>query len=124
MEQIEMDSTSTVRSERAGRPASFETPRNGGRDRCDSLRWLYEPIETHLSQIESRFISELDSPYEALAPVLRHGTQLGGKRLRPAILLLAGQAVGAINPDHIVLGTVIEMVHTATTKVIGIMGIR
>jgi octaprenyl-diphosphate synthase len=57
---------------------------------------------------------ELQSRYEAVGEVLRHGTQLGGKRLRPALLLLAAAATGKVSEDHIVLGTVIEMVHTAT----------
>jgi octaprenyl-diphosphate synthase len=78
------------------------------------LQHLYAPIEGPLRQVELRLSSELESPYEALLPLLRHGTQLGGKRLRPAILLLAGQAVGSVSPEHMVLGTVIEMVHTAT----------
>ena len=75
---------------------------------------LYAPISTHLERIEDTFDKELQTPYESVTPVLRHGTQLGGKRLRPALLLLAGQSVGEVCDDHITLGTVIEMVHTAT----------
>ncbi len=103
-----------VRSLVDGIASHAPSERQRGHRPADSLHWLYEPIEEPLSQVEARLVGELDSPYEALAPVLRHGTQLGGKRLRPAILLLAGQAVGSIGPDHIVLGAVIEMVHTAT----------
>lgn len=75
---------------------------------------LYEPIRAELGKVESRLVRELQSPYESLVPLLRHGTQLGGKRLRPAMVLLAGAACGGVNDDHIVLGAVIEMVHTAT----------
>jgi octaprenyl-diphosphate synthase len=39
---------------------------------------------------------------------------MGGKRLRPALLLLAAKAAGEIEPDHHVLGAVVEMIHTAT----------
>ncbi|MEM1070001.1 MAG: polyprenyl synthetase family protein [Planctomycetota bacterium] len=109
-----MDSTSTVHSESNGTSTAQAVPRQNGRSASSALRWLYEPIEGPLAKVEARFASELDSPYEAVAPVLRHGTQLGGKRLRPALLLLSGKAVGAIRPDHVVLGAVIEMVHTAT----------
>ncbi|TWU47314.1 Heptaprenyl diphosphate synthase component 2 [Rubripirellula tenax] len=80
----------------------------------DFFRRLYGPIELPLAAVEDRIASELQSPYEAVGEVLRHGTQLGGKRLRPALVLLSGSAVGDMNDDHIVLGTVIEMVHTAT----------
>ncbi len=78
------------------------------------LDHLYGPIAESLVDIESRLCEQLQSPYEALAPLLRHGTQLGGKRLRPAMMLLAASAVGSIQESHLVLGTVIEMVHTAT----------
>lgn len=75
---------------------------------------VYAPIAEPLTIIESRIAKELQSPYEAVGEVLRHGTQLGGKRLRPALMLLAASAAGGVNEDHITLGTVIEMVHTAT----------
>lgn len=38
----------------------------------------------------------------------------GGKRLRPALVLLAGGAFGDINPHHHTLAAVIEFIHTAT----------
>ncbi len=106
-----MNLISTVRS---GDSKSTAPPATNGHNAATCLQRLYAPIERPLRQVEARLISELESPYEALLPLLRHGTQLGGKRLRPALLLLAGKAVGSIGPEHIVLGTVIEMVHTAT----------
>lgn len=78
------------------------------------LQTVYSPIASRLEQVETRLADELQSRHESLSSVLRHGTQLGGKRLRPAMLLLAGQASGTLTDDHIVLATVIEMVHTAT----------
>ncbi|MFG0264274.1 MAG: polyprenyl synthetase family protein [Rhodopirellula sp. JB055] len=81
-----------------------------------------------LEAVDARLHRELQSRYEALVPVLRHGTQLGGKRLRPALLLLSGAAThadrtaknpltteeSATTEDHVVMATVVEMVHTAT----------
>lgn len=80
----------------------------------EALAAVYGPIVAPLAEVEQRLKAELMSPHASLLPVLRHGTQLGGKRLRPAMLLLAGQAVGKLTEEHTVLGTVIEMVHTAT----------
>lgn len=82
--------------------------------RASTLEGIYESIAPQLSEIEDRLEAELRSPYESLAAVLSHGTQLGGKRMRPALLLLAGRCCGNLNDDHLVLGTVVEMVHTAT----------
>ena len=78
------------------------------------MQSVYQPIAGPLSQVESRIAAELQSPYEAIGEVLRHGTQLGGKRLRPALVLLSAAAAGQITEDHIKLGALIEMIHTAT----------
>ncbi len=45
---------------------------------------------------------------------MRYGCLLGGKRLRPALLLLAAKACGQVNAQHLTLAAVVEMVHTAT----------
>ena len=118
-----MDSTSTIRTEKV---RSEHQPENLTGTDCPSssginsgsisnqLATLYGPILEPLATVERRLHGELQSPYESIVPLLRHGTQLGGKRLRPAMLLLTADAVNEITQDHIVLGTVIEMVHTAT----------
>jgi octaprenyl-diphosphate synthase len=38
----------------------------------------------------------------------------GGKRLRPALVLLAGGALGGVTPQHHTLAAVVEFIHTAT----------
>jgi octaprenyl-diphosphate synthase len=44
----------------------------------------------------------------------RYGCLMGGKRLRPALVLLSGKACGGIEPAHLTLAAVLEMIHTAT----------
>ncbi len=75
---------------------------------------LFGPIGQALQRIETRLQSELTSNDPRVDEVVRHGYRLGGKRLRPALVLLAGQAVGDLTPDHELLGVVVEMIHTAT----------
>ncbi len=79
-----------------------------------SLTSVYAPIVNQLREVEQRLSQELNSSYPDLASVLQHGTQLGGKRLRPAMLLLIGKAIGSLGQNHLTTATVIEMVHTAT----------
>lgn len=87
---------------------------------CESqdalARQLYGPVAHLLPLVEQRLKAELQTPYPILAPVLRHGVALGGKRLRPALVLLAAIGVSpeAVADDHITLGVVLELVHTAT----------
>lgn len=85
-----------------------------GDSAVDSLSSIYRPIQHELSEVEHLLSEELRSPHPDLKNVLRHGTQLGGKRLRPAMLLLFGKASGRITKNHLITATVIEMVHTAT----------
>ncbi len=84
--------------------------------RASAVHAIYEPIASPLVAVERRLQGELQSRYESISPLLRHGIQLGGKRLRPALLLLSAIAVGkkGINSKHEILGAVLEMVHTAT----------
>ena len=119
-----MDSTSTARPPSTDRTAASDCTRSADHPLVNSVNAasrslpfiarLYGPILDQLVDVEQRLIDELHSPYPPVAPVLQHGTQLGGKRLRPAMLLLSGAATGGLNDDHLVLATVIEMVHTAT----------
>jgi octaprenyl-diphosphate synthase len=57
---------------------------------------------------------ELRSRFPRVDEMVRYGCLLGGKRLRPALLLLTAQAVGRVSAEHHVLAAVVEMIHTAT----------
>ena len=75
---------------------------------------LYEPIADELAQAEEILRAELRSKYPFVDELVRHSFRLGGKRLRPALVLLAAKATGTIQHDHLVLAAVMEMIHTAT----------
>lgn len=95
--------------------AVTEPNRQPTRDRgTPALNRLYAPILGPLDAVEQRLRRELDSPVEKISALLRHGLGLGGKRLRPAIHLLIAEALGSVRPANVVIGTVLEMVHTAT----------
>jgi octaprenyl-diphosphate synthase len=79
-----------------------------------ALGSLYADIRPELDRVEARLRRELRNRHSLVDEVLRHGLRLGGKRLRPALVLLSGQAAGSIAEEHIVLATVMEMIHTAT----------
>ena len=51
----------------------------------------------------------------------------GGKRLRPALVLLAGGALCTVTPQHHTLAAVVEFIHTATLlhdDVVDVSGMR
>jgi len=78
------------------------------------LRTLYAPIRGELDEVERILRRELSSEYPFVDRLVKHGFRFGGKRLRPALLLLSGKACGGLTPEHPVLGAVVEMIHTAT----------
>ncbi len=82
--------------------------------RDEERQRLLAEIGEPLAFVEERLRRELRSRWPAVDEMVRYGALLGGKRLRPALLLLAGKATGQLNDDHIALGTVVEMIHTAT----------
>lgn len=78
------------------------------------LKSATEPIATELARVETFLRSELQSGSPAIQEMLEYVAELGGKRLRPCLLLLAAKACGAPTDESIRLSAVVELVHTAT----------
>jgi octaprenyl-diphosphate synthase len=75
---------------------------------------LYAPIAGELAAAEELLRGELSSDDPFVDGLVKHAFRLGGKRLRPALLLLSAKATGKTIRDHVVLAAVMEMIHTAT----------
>ncbi len=78
------------------------------------LKDLYNPIAAEMAGVESALREQMQSDHAFVDELVRYGCHLGGKRLRPALLLLSGRAVGELNSVHVTLGAVVEMIHAAT----------
>ena len=80
------------------------------------LAWqeILESIRPELERVEQRFRSEMVSTVPAVTAIGEHLQVSGGKRLRPALLLLATKLFGEAAPSAVSLGAVVEMIHTAT----------
>ncbi len=75
---------------------------------------LYAPIQVGLHQVEEVFRDILRSKYPFVDDLVKYGFRLGGKRLRPALMLLSGLACGGFGSEHVLLAAAVEMIHTAT----------
>jgi octaprenyl-diphosphate synthase len=80
----------------------------------ETLRALYAPVATELADVEDLLRRELSNDNPFVDRLVKHGFRLGGKRLRPALVLLAGQACGGLRPEHFTLAALAELIHTAT----------
>lgn len=79
-----------------------------------TLQSLARCIQPHLDEVEKLFHEELASDLPSVNALVKHVSRFRGKMLRPTLVLLAGKASGEIAPAHVVIATVVEMVHMAT----------
>jgi octaprenyl-diphosphate synthase len=78
------------------------------------LKELYAPVRDELDQVEEVLREELRSDYPFVDRLVKHGFRLGGKRMRPALVLLSAKATGTLKPEHLKLAAAVELIHTAT----------
>jgi octaprenyl-diphosphate synthase len=79
-----------------------------------NIEGVFRHLRGELRRVEKALVSHLKSPVPLIPVVGRHITLSGGKRLRPAVLLLSGEACGYTGPRRIVMAVVTEYMHTAT----------
>ncbi len=78
------------------------------------LARLFEPIREDLERIEHEFARQLDSHVELIPKIGRYIQGSGGKRVRPAVLLMASRLAGYRGDLAVLYGSVVEFIHTAT----------
>jgi octaprenyl-diphosphate synthase len=78
------------------------------------LRTIYAPVATALEAVEKLLQQELSSDHPFVDQLAQHGFRLGGKRLRPALVLLCAEACGGIRNEHTNLAVTVELIHTAS----------
>ncbi len=71
-------------------------------------------IGEDLKQVELQFRKDLQSDVPLIRKVGEYVLSSGGKRIRPALLLLSARLCGYVGPRSVPLASVIEFIHTAT----------
>ena len=82
----------------------------------DSARKIFDLISDELALVEREFERQAASNIEVINYLGEYLRESGGKRVRPALLILANYAAGGDGKSDSVirLATVMEMIHTAT----------
>ena len=75
---------------------------------------LLEPLSDDLERVEQRLLEPVHADYPQLTAVLQNLLGSGGKRLRPALALLAGSFYPTDRDKLVSLAASVEMLHTAT----------
>lgn len=79
-----------------------------------SIADLFAPVRDGLSAVEDRMREYVPDQHEALTAAIDHLLASGGKRIRPAMSLLAAGIFGADSEEAVSVAASIEMLHTAT----------
>lgn len=75
---------------------------------------IFELIREDLDRVELAFGTDTVCSVQAVTAIGHYLQISGGKRLRPALVLLCSRLCGYSGPSAIQLGAVVEIIHTAT----------
>jgi octaprenyl-diphosphate synthase len=79
-----------------------------------ALAQLFEPIRDDLRQVEREFARHVQSQVALIPTIGDYIRNGGGKRIRPAVLLMAARMAGYTGERAVLHASVIEFIHTAT----------
>ncbi|NYT37626.1 octaprenyl diphosphate synthase [Allopusillimonas soli] len=79
-----------------------------------SLTALISPIASDMKAVDAVIRGRLDSDVVLIRTIGDYIVGAGGKRMRPAMVLLVAQALGYEGSKHHLLAAVVEFIHTAT----------
>lgn len=79
-----------------------------------NLSQIFESISEDLEKVEREFARHIESRVELIPQIGRYIQHSGGKRVRPAVLLMAARLGGYRGERAILYASVVEFIHTAT----------
>lgn len=79
-----------------------------------SLFPLLQPVAEDMRSLDALIRERLHSDVALINQLSAYIIGAGGKRLRPALVLLAARASGYTGKSHLLLAAVVEFIHTAT----------
>ena len=79
-----------------------------------TIKGVFDLVRDDLALVEQEIAAQNDGAIAPIAEISSYLQEGGGKRLRPALLLLTAGACGYHGPSAIRMGAVVELIHTAT----------
>jgi octaprenyl-diphosphate synthase len=79
-----------------------------------ALAQLFEPIREDLREVEREFARHVQSQVALIPTIGDYIQNGGGKRIRPAVLLMAARMAGYTGERAVLYASVLEFIHTAT----------
>jgi octaprenyl-diphosphate synthase len=75
---------------------------------------LFEPVRDDLEAVEREFARQVQSQIQVIPEIGNYLLKSGGKRVRPAVLLMSARLSGYTGPRAVLNAAVVEFIHTAT----------
>jgi octaprenyl-diphosphate synthase len=75
---------------------------------------LFEPVREDLEAVEREFARQVQSQVHVIPEIGNYLLKSGGKRVRPAVLLMCARLCGYTGPRAVLNAAVVEFIHTAT----------
>jgi len=79
-----------------------------------ALAQIFEPIRADLEQVDKEFARHVQSQVDLIPKIGQYIQTSGGKRVRPAVLLMAARLSGYRGDRAVLYAAVVEFIHTAT----------
>ena len=79
-----------------------------------ALSQIFEPIRADLEKVDLEFARHVQSQVELIPKIGQYIQTAGGKRIRPAVLLMASRLGGYDGDRAVLYAAVVEFIHTAT----------
>ncbi len=79
-----------------------------------ALSQIFEPIRADLDRVDTEFGRQIQSQIELIPRIGKYIQTSGGKRIRPAVLLMASRLAGYQGDRGVLYAAVVEFIHTAT----------
>lgn len=79
-----------------------------------SITFPFDLVRPYLDRVESLVSDQVEAFDPGVKPYMEKICRTSGKRIRPALAALVGEATGGSTDDHLMLGVTIELIHMAT----------
>ena len=83
-------------------------------EKTPALSQIFEPIRADLELVDREFGRQVESQVAIIPTMGRYIQQGGGKRVRPAVLLMAARQFGYSGDRAILFAAAVEFIHSAT----------
>lgn len=77
-------------------------------------RIAFDLVRKEIKQVEKQISEQVKAFDPEIKPFIDYICNTSGKRIRPALAVLAGGALGKISDDNLKIGVIFELIHMAT----------